>query len=306
MQYNEMRIAKKKVSAMKCIIVNPVAGHGKAKKSVPLIENLLKDSQFLYTNAPGHATVLAREAALSGKYDAVVAMGGDGTVSEVAAGLRDTNIPLGILPAGTGNDTCRGYGIEMELKKAAEVLRTGIVRGVDILKVNGRIYLNIISAGFDAHVVQAGQRYKSLGSISYAIGVYAALAHYRYTDLHLTMDGDTRHQQYYLVATGCGTHYGGGMKVLPAADPCDGWLDVCAIDPVSVGIVLRLLPKFIKGQHGQFNFVHFFKARHVIYEAPDGQPGFDYNADGEIHTNERRVEITIIPAGQQVILPSPL
>ena len=85
---------------MMLLIVNPVAGHGKAMRLADKASSLLGNCRTVYTNAPGHATELAREAARSGAYEAVVAMGGDGTVSETAAGLRDTEVPLGILPAG--------------------------------------------------------------------------------------------------------------------------------------------------------------------------------------------------------------
>ncbi|MFR1758471.1 MAG: diacylglycerol/lipid kinase family protein [Christensenellaceae bacterium] len=287
---------------MMLLIVNPVAGHGKAMRLADKASSLLGNCRTVYTHAPGHATELAREAAKAGVYEAVVAMGGDGTVSETAAGLRDTALPLGILPAGTGNDTCRGYGIPLGLEQAVEVLRRGARGRVDILRVNGRIFLNIMSVGFDAQVVKAAQQYKSFGSVSYAMGVYAALTRYRYTELTLTVDGATQQGRYYLVAAGCGTHYGGGMNVLPMADPCDGLLDLCTIEPVSTGTVLRLLPRFMKGQHPCYDFVHFSRARHIVIEA-GGADGFDLNADGEIQPGQRRVEISVLPRGQLVILP---
>ena len=127
-----------------------------------------------------------------------------------------------------------------------------------------------MSVGFDAQVVKAAQQYKSFGSVSYAMGVYAALTRYRYTELTLTVDGAVQQGRYFLVAAGCGTHYGGGMNVLPMADPCDGLLDLCTIEPVSTGTVLRLLPRFMKGQHPCYDIVHF-PARAISSSRPAGR-----------------------------------
>ena len=289
---------------MKLIIVNPVAGHGKAMRLADRASTLLGACRTVYTNAPGHATDIAREAAASGEYDAVIAMGGDGTVSEFATGLRGTDIPLGILPCGTGNDTCRGYGIPLNLEEAVKLIQTGHVGFVDILRVNDRNYMNVMSVGFDAQVVKAAEKYKRFGKISYALGVYAVMTGYRSTPLTVTVDGETRKDDFYLFTAGCGTHYGGGMNVLPEADPCDGLLDICTIDPVvSVATVLRLLPKFIKGRHACYSFVHFARAKHIVIES-DQPEGFDLNTDGEINPNQHRAEIMVLPRAQRVILPS--
>ena len=289
---------------MKLIIVNPVAGHGKALQLADRAASLLGDCRIEYTRSTGHATDIAREAAASGEYDVVIAMGGDGTVSEVATGLRGTPIPLGILPCGTGNDTCRGYGIPLNLEEAVQLILAGHVGEVDILRVNDRDYMNIMSVGFDAQVVKAAEKYKRFGKISYAMGVYAVMIGYRSTPLTVTVDGVTRKDDFYLFSAGCGTHYGGGMNVLPMADPCDGLLDICTIDPVvSVGTVLRLLPKFIKGKHTCYSFVHFSRAKHIIIET-DLPEGFDLNTDGEIKPNQHRAEIRVLPRAQRVILPA--
>ena len=288
---------------MKLIIVNPVAGHGKAMRLADRASTLLGNCRTVYTNAPGHAADIAREAAISGQYDTVIAMGGDGTVSEVATGLRGTQIPLGILPCGTGNDTCRGYGIPLDLEKAIEFIQAGHVGEVDILRVNDKDYMNIMSVGFDAQVVKAAEKYKRFGKISYALGVYAVMTGYHSTPLTVTVDGEKTTGEYYLFSAGCGTHYGGGMNVLPKADPCDGLLDICTIDPVvSVATVLRLLPKFINGQHECYSFVHFARAKHIVIDAMAPE-GFDLNTDGEIKPNQHHAEIMVIPKGQRVILP---
>ena len=288
---------------MKLIIVNPVAGHGKALQFAGRASSLLGDCRTVYTNAPGQAPDIAREAAASGEYDVVIAMGGDGTVSEVATGLRGTPVPLGILPCGTGNDTCRGYGIPLKLEDAVQLILDGHVGEVDILRVNDRDYMNIMSVGFDALVVKAAEKYKRFGKISYAMGVYRVMTGYHSTPLTVTVDGVTRKGDFYLFSAGCGTHYGGGMNVLPMADPCDGLLDICTIDPVvSVGTVLRLLPTFIQGKHTNFDFVHFERAKHIIIET-DLPEGFDLNTDGEIKSNQHRAEIRVLPRAQRVILP---
>ena len=287
---------------MKLLILNPTAGHGRSAEMEEKIKALLPDCELVRTERPGHATALAAEAAKSGKYDAVVAVGGDGTVSEVAAGLRGTDIPLGILPAGTGNDACRGYHIPLEMEEAVKVLQQGKVRAVDTMKVDDTVYLNITSVGFDAQVVKNAERFKRFGAASYAMGVFATLLGYHSTGLRLTVDDDVLEGRYYLAAVGCGTHYGGGMNVLPNADPCDGQMDLCTIDPVNFLKVIRLLPAFMKGKHGKLPIVRFRRVRHMIFEALDPE-GYDLNMDGEVRQGIKRTEITVLPEAQKVIMP---
>jgi diacylglycerol kinase (ATP) len=288
---------------MNLLIVNPIAGHGRAARMVGEAKRLLGHCEIQFSKAPGHATLLARDAVRSDQYEAVVAMGGDGTIAEVAAGIRDSQVPLGILPCGTGNDTCKGYGIPMDFEQAARIIRRGHVGNADIILANNRIYLNILSAGFDAEVVKNARRYKRLGGVSYAIGVYVTVTGYRKTDLILTADGSRMEGSYYLVAAGCGAYYGGGMKVLPLSDPCDGLLDICMVDPVSKMTVVRLLPRFMKGEHGVYDFVHFSRARRLVMEAAPGSSGFNLNADGEIYPNQTRIDIQVLPGRQRVIMP---
>jgi len=288
---------------MKYLIVNPTAGHGRAAKLLAQIENQLADMELVQTEYSGHATLLAQRAAQSGKYEAVLAMGGDGTVAEAAMGLLDSGTPLGILPAGTGNDAARGYGIPDRLEEALRLVQSGVARPVDSIRIGNESFLNIISVGFDAQVVKNVKRYKRLGSMSYAVSVYQTVMQYRSMPMKLTLDEETLQGEYYLAAVGCGSHYGGNMKVLPHADPTDGWLDICLIDPVARLTTMRLLPKFIKGEHGQLDFVHFKRARHVIIEAAENAPAFEYNADGDMFEDCRRLDIELQQNRLKVIMP---
>ncbi len=287
---------------MRLFVLNPVAGHGKARSLLMKIREVFPNDTVAETQYSGHATEITSDAARSGKYDVVIAVGGDGTVSEVAAGLRGTRLSLGILPAGTGNDTCRGYRIPVDFDKASEIIRQGKSKAVDIMSVDGQIHLNISSIGFDAQVVKNTEHLKRFGSVSYAMAVFLTLMKYRSTKVRMTIDGKINEGSFYLAAVGCGTHYGGGMNVLPMADPCDGYMDLCLIDPVSFFTVIRVLPAFMKGKHGKLSCVHFQRVKHILFEALDPK-GYDLNMDGEVMQGVQRTDISILPSAQQVLMP---
>ena len=287
-----------------CLIVNPVAGGGRSltvlEKANQRFQAAGVDYAVRLTTSPGEAVFLAAQAS-SEAYDAVVSVGGDGTLCEVAHGLAGSGCPLGILPGGRGNDYCRCVGIpEKDTDRAIQILLDGHSRAVDIMRVNDLVGLNVSSVGFDEEVVRNSRRFAWFKGLSYVISVFYTILHYRSLPLRIQVDDGLYEQPTFLVAAGCGTHYGGGINVLPEADPADGLMDVCVIDPVTRAQVVRLLPKFMKGQHKHFSFVHMTRARHVVVES---DVPFHVNMDGELLDNLHRVDMELVAQGLRVLAP---
>jgi YegS/Rv2252/BmrU family lipid kinase len=290
------------------IIVNPQAMHGETAKLTPVIERLLGSipHDMVETTSPGHAVELA--AAASG-YDVVVAVGGDGTVHEVLNGLMrhpvETRPALGVLPTGSGNDTCRTLGIPFDVSEATLTLATGEQVRFDVGECNGIYFNNSFAAGLDAKVTAKAVEYKVTKKRSGMWLYLSALLHVLLNDLapfdiSLGFDGEPPSPATTLIiAVTNGPTYGGGFKITPGADPHDGLFDVCMIDPLGLLEALRRLPFVIAGKHTKMKVVHM--SRHASAVIDSGVP-LPAQLDGEVLL-ENRYEIAMHPGAIACVVP---
>lgn len=218
--------------------------------------------------------------------DVLAVMGGDGMmhlgVNTVAAahlsgGSRTT---LGLIPAGTGNDLCRGIGLDPhDAVAAAAVIAAGYSRSIDLARVGDIFVGAVLATGFDALVNRrANQMPWPRGSTRYALATMAELRVFTPLRYRLTLDGQVREQLAMLVAIGNTSSYGGGMLICPKADPYDGLLDVTIIHPVGRVKLLRLFPEMYSGKFVRDPCVEQLRVREVTVEGP-GLVGF---GDGEM------------------------
>ena len=208
-------------------IINPVAGGGRAKRIWPEIQERLKaqgiDHEWSVTRGPGDAARIA-----AGLPDGVtaVAVGGDGTLSEMIGGLGPGRI-IGLIPAGRGNDFARTARISAFPLTALKQLLTGEVRPFDLPYVNGRPFLNVAGIGFDAHVAQKAEGTRGRGALPYLSAVLQTLSRYRPHRLVVEVDGQASEGKVFLLAVGNCRYFAGGMKICPSAYFDDGLLDIC-------------------------------------------------------------------------------
>lgn len=248
-------------------IVNPVAGGGKTLKIVPLIEKIMKENNISYeitlTNSPKDATRIAEDNAE--KFSTIVAVGGDGTVNEVAKGLINKRMgTLGIIPSGTGNDFVRILGIPNDPEKALLALINNKTKSIDVGKINGFSFLNISSIGFDTEVlIQSNKIKKKIKSkISYLIGVLATLVYYKRKRVSLIIDNVEYKRNLVLLAVGNGRYYGGGLEILPMSINDDGYFHICLVKDISNLKMLALFPSIFKAKHIKYDkYVEIFKAK---------------------------------------------
>jgi YegS/Rv2252/BmrU family lipid kinase len=290
------------------VVVNPVARHGETGKLASVIEQLLANlpHDTVMTTKAGHATELVRAAT---GYDAVIAVGGDGTAHEVLNGLmahpKESRPALGLLPTGSGNDARRTLGIPTDLAAAALSLATGERRAFDVGMCNGTYFNNSFAAGLDARVTAKAIEYKVTkkrdGLWLYLTSLMYVLFHeFDSVKLEISFDGaaPTTHDTLIVAVTN-GPTYGGGFFITPDAIPDDGMFDVCMIDPLSLSEALVRLPFVVVGKHTKMKPVHMSRHSSLKIECDRPLPA---QIDGEVLL-ERTYDISILPGAVQCIVP---
>lgn len=287
------------------IIVNPTAGGGRAVSVCKSVCDLLKSRSIAYrveeTVSPEHATALARAAAAS-DCGAIVAVGGDGTLSEIAAGLSSRAVPLYFVPCGTGNDFVRVLNLPSDPIEALAAQLDGTDARLDMATVNGKGFLNVAGSGFDVDVLREVIRYKHVGKglLPYLLGLLSALKTFHSFRAELTLDtGEVLREAFTIISIANGKFFGGGMRVAPLADLQDGLLDVMIIRGLPKFAVPFLLPLFITGLHAKVpSLCRIRKCRQVKLTCP----GMTFNTDGELSAIDT-ADVRILPGHLPVRLP---
>ena len=290
------------------VIVNPAAGRGRAIEAKPLVEQRLAAAgrrfDVLVTGGPGEAAKLSAQAI--GRCDAVVAMGGDGTVNEVVNGLAGTGVPLGVIPLGSGNDFVKMVDIPVDVEAALQILLEGRPRSIDIGRVNDRIFVNSVGIGLDAAVARTMNRTRWLsGKAAYHYGVFRNILFYRNRYIRWSADGESGEIKSVLAAVMNGSTYGGDFKVAPEAVCDDGLLDLVIGGNYGPLSRVRVLPKFKRGRHLELPKIVWKKARRIEVESEFPLP---VQVDGELLPETRtgtRVSIEVISDGLEVLTAPP-
>lgn len=264
-----------------CFIVNKVSGNGKALKVWYQIEKKLQEKNVYYcvhfTQKPKHATLLVQELINKEKVTVIVVVGGDGTIHEVINGLVGTNTPLGIIPAGSGNDFSRGLGIPLKHDKALERILSGKPKIIDIGYVNSTYFGTVSGIGFDGEVAQTTNIsiYKKLlnfvrmGQISYIISAINVLFRYKPMDISLMIDQKLYEiPKVWLIAVANLPFYGGGLAICPKAESNDGLFDICIVQGMSKWEFIRVFPLVFKGNHTSSPSIQIIKGKELeIYSS---------------------------------------
>ncbi len=281
------------------IIANPAAGRGRARAAAMMAEELLREGgrsvDVCLTTGAGHASALAAQRGPGS--DLIVVVGGDGTVSEVLAGLRqipEPRPPIAIVPAGAGNDFAAALGISAKAAVAVTQLPGGRPRAVDLaLLTPGDIPVaSVVGCGFDARVARrlAGRRLLT-GRARYVGGVLAEVLVLRSMPARLEVDDQTLEGDFLLIAIANSPAYGGGMRIAPQADLTDGLLDVIAIERVGRVRFLRHFPLVFAGRHLDLPEVRALRGTQVRIEPPAPEPIL---LDGDVRA-ETPIEVRVEP-----------
>lgn len=287
-------------------IINPIAGTQKKQKLPKLITQTLDKNQWLpnivFTEHAGHAEELAKQFAQMG-FEAVVAVGGDGTVNEVARGLRDTQTAMGILPMGSGNGLARHLNIPMRLNRALEVFNRCEPIKIDYGLANGHVFVTTCGTGFDAMIAEqfaaAGKRgFKTYlqkiveDLITYKPETYRIVESESESELDITTTA-------FLITFANANQWGNEAYIAPKASVQDGKMDICimsskavfAVPSLAVGLFTKMLDKSL--------FMDGAKAKDVIlYREKEGP----FHIDGDPVQMEKDIHIQIVEEGLRVLV----
>jgi diacylglycerol kinase (ATP) len=264
------------------LLTNPTSGKGKGAKvrdrALVRLRAAGLDVRSLQGRDAGEALELARQCVTDG-VDALVVCGGDGMIHLAVQAVAGTGIPLGIIPAGTGNDVARYFDIPRKDPDAAvDRVVAGGTRTIDLARSGAQYFVTVLAAGFDAVVNERANRMTwPKGQMRYNIATLAELRVFEPLPYTLQLDDRQVSLEAMLVAVGNGPSFGGGLRITEGAVLDDGLLDVVIIKPISKPDLVRTYPKLFKGTH----IHHPQYEHHLVRSVTIAAPGIVSYADGE-------------------------
>ncbi len=277
------------------LIVNPRSGGGRAIGLLPQIEAIIKELGFnpeiRITAEAGEATTIARLASAAG-YRKIAAVGGDGTVNEVASGIVGSDSILGVIPAGAGNGFYRSLATANDLESQCRILVGNRVRRLDAGVLNGRMFFNSLGLGFDA-LIARHNRSRSDKKRRLGKSFFSALKHLRPFKVDLRFDNYRKSGSLSSLTVNIGNISGNGMSLAPSARPDDGKFDICVVPNSGHLHLLRLVWHAGRKSNGMFRMINMFRCRK--FEITGDQP-LPVHIDGEPLEDRNRLSISIIAA----------
>ncbi|HET7508911.1 MAG TPA: diacylglycerol kinase family protein [Solirubrobacterales bacterium] len=285
------------------LLVNPSSAGGKSLKLLPRIEAALDGRRAVFrvekTRSLEHGAELALAAAELGEVPVVVS--GDGLLGAVGGAMAGFEVPLGLIPAGRGNDLARALGIPSEPEAAVDTVLGGHSRRIDVGEANGKRFLGIASIGFDSECNRlANETHFLRGNSVYAYSMTRTLIGWRSARFTIAVGEERKRLTGYFVAVANNSVYGGGMWIAPEAEIDDGLLDVVAISDVGKLRFLMGLRDVLKGTHLGKDEVSTFRAPRLQLDASRPFPVY---ADGD-HLTDLPVSLRVLPQALSILVPS--
>lgn len=288
-------------------IVNPHSGwhnggeFANVLSKIPQYRNVEFDVAM--TQRRRHAFELAQKGVESGKYGVIVAVGGDGTVNDVASALVGTDVALGVIPMGRGNGFARHLGYSMRLRNALRQLLSGVVDKVDIMEVNGRYSFNVSGIGFDALVAHVASKTNVKGVFSYIWAAITQFFKYRSHSYKLTIDGREMSIKAFLLSFANTEQYGSNFIIAPRASVQDGQMELCIIDKVNNVLLIGLdyTRHLFMENNEKTQAFRMFHCREVKIEGRINT----VHIDGEPMFMKSPLNIRVIPRVLNVVVPTP-
>ncbi|MFF8693179.1 diacylglycerol kinase [Streptomyces sp. NPDC015144] len=290
------------------LFVNPTAGSGRGAHAAQPAASALRDAGFSVRTVLGvdadDALRRAREA-VAGGTGALITVGGDGMMSLALQAVAGTTTPLGVVAVGTGNDFARALGLPIREpaaagRLAAEALKGGTVREIDLGRVGERWFGSVLASGFDSRVNDRGNRMRWIGGrFKYDLAIVAELAAFKPIPYRVRLDGGpVREIEATLIAVGNGTTYGGGMRICAEAVMDDGLFDVTVVGDCSRATLLKVFPRVYKGTHLDHPKVTVHRVSSIELAAA----GVTAYADGE-PLGALPLTATCVPGAVRVLAP---
>lgn len=284
-------------------VYNPISGSHRLIPVIPIIERFvntdLYDFSIVSTKYRGHATEIAQEYAAK-QYDAVIAVGGDGTVNEVGRGLIGTGTALGIIPCGSGNGLARHLAISLDPFKAVKWLDKSIFTDIDYGMIEDHPFFCTCGVGFDAKVTDAFSKAGTRGLITYMESILKEIATYHNETYKLSFDNSSETFEAFFITCANADQWGNNAFIAPSASLQDGMLDVIAAHPFSVVdaplIAFQLFNKLIEKNPN----VSVRKCQELTITRQSEGPA---HYDGEPILLGKEIHIKLIKGGLKVLIP---
>ena len=286
-------------------ILNPHAGSGKKKGDlVDQIDHYMSPSgypyEFAFTVGAGDATRIARQAVIEG-FNIIVAVGGDGTVNEVANGLIHSEGQLGIIPRGSGNGVARSLNLPLSTEECLEFLISPKITTIDIGMVNHKHFIGVSGLGFDALIGQKFQNFGARGPIPYFFIGLNEFLKYKPQKYILEIEGDQFEKEALVIAFANTKQYGNGAIIAPEADPKDGYLDICIVEPLSYLQATQHASLLFKGNIDKSPF--YFHKKCKSAKVSTEESGMNLHRDGEPDQRLKSLEVKIVEKALKVCAP---
>lgn len=282
-------------------VINPISG-GKKKtvfnKTVLEVLDLEKfHPTFQLTTGPNHAYEIGLQA-VAEKYDAVVAVGGDGTINELGAALMGTGVPMGIIPEGSGNGLALYLGIPINETAALRRINRFDVQAVDAGIINDRPFFNVAGLGFDASVSDRFANDTQRGPIGYLRSVINVLANYKPSKYTLRIDGETLEREAFMISVANSPQFGNNAYIAPHASVNDGILDVCIVKKFPLYFLPMMVFHLFNRSVDQSEYVEIIPGKEIFIERKDNGP---VHVDGEPLSMEGNLSVSVKPNSLKII-----
>ena len=275
-------------------IINPISGNGRKNAIIAYLEK--NGHKVIRTEYAGHAEIIARET----EAETVVAVGGDGTVNEVARGIAGTSKTLGIIPCGSGDGLALHLGISRNYRTALKTIMAGKTVPMDAATVNGRPFFSVCGIGFDAVVSERFAKSGKRGLLSYIEQGLKTWREYTPDKYTIKIDGKEWTNDAALITIGNSNQWGNGAKITPLADSSDGMLDITVVDDFKAIEFPVMAGRLMTGSAHKSRRVHSYRGKHICIERSCEGPA---HADGDWFEAGKTIDINVIPHALDVLVP---
>ncbi len=287
------------------IVHNPHSGDARRNaRIVRATEQFIRDHRLradrVETTGPTHATQLARQAIAEG-CDVVVAMGGDGTMNEVAQAVVGSGVPFGLIPSGSGNGLGRHLGLHGPIEHTLAALVTGSIRSIDTGTADGRPFFNVMGIGYDAALSVRFNALTDRGLWPYLREGLKLWRAYRPANYTLQANDKVLHRVALMVAVANSDQYGYNCFIAPGAKVDDGRMSLVVVKPISALGFVPLAYRLRRGTAHQSPHVEGWEGEKFIIERTEAGP---LHTDGEVHSSPARVEVNTLPRSLQILVPA--
>jgi diacylglycerol kinase (ATP) len=284
-------------------IVNKYAGRGYQPavegKIIDCCEKHDAECTIEFTQGRGHATELARKAVEENQFQSVIAVGGDGTVNEVARGLLHSSVYMGIIPKGSGNGLARHLRIPMQVPQAVKSLFKSRSFAMDTFQLNGKLSLNVSGIGFDGHIANLFGKEKKRGLQGYAKHALKEFLQFKEFEAEIRIDQKKFVRSAFVIAIANSSQYGNNARIAPAASVCDGLLHINILKKVPPYRV-DFIYSFFNGTIARSVFCEILETDSLTVSVVEPVP---YHIDGEPCGKANTFTIKLMPGSLKMLVP---